>query len=60
MTLFATYFVGFIVIFYLSTTVGGYVDDVGDRGFALPTGRSVSVAPAPPDDLGRPPAPTPQ
>ncbi|GAA1369229.1 hypothetical protein GCM10009661_26410 [Catellatospora chokoriensis] len=28
-TLFATYFVGFIVIFYLSTTVGGYVDDVG-------------------------------
>ncbi|WP_144122755.1 hypothetical protein [Catellatospora sichuanensis] len=30
-TLFATYFVGFIVIFYLSTTVGGYVDDVGSE-----------------------------
>ncbi|GAA1409832.1 hypothetical protein ACFQZ4_04050 [Catellatospora coxensis] len=28
-TLFATYFVGFIVIFYLSATVRGYVDDVG-------------------------------
>ncbi|MEU8001818.1 hypothetical protein AB0B66_11700 [Catellatospora sp. NPDC049111] len=28
-TLFATYFVGFIVIFYLSATVRDYVDDVG-------------------------------
>lgn len=28
-TLFATYFVGFIVIFYLSATVRSYVDDVG-------------------------------
>lgn len=30
-TLFATYFVGFIVIFYLSATVGAYVHDVGEE-----------------------------